>query len=260
MNKSTCLFKNSSNMTNKEKIIAQFRKVQKLGWVSSRRRNNTGIGKTFEDYVGVVENNIDAPDLYGFEIKAHREESSSYITLCTKAPSFPYRANAYPLRQFGTPYPESPKMNYLHTSMFADHLNTHAGKYAFRICNDRRRKEIRIEVYNLRTKKLIDNSCGYTYEALEKIFAKKLKNLFYVTAERKYVRDIEQFNFVRADIYTEPSFEKFLKLLDQGKIMYDIRMGSYQSGINIGKPHDHGSCFRILPKDLHLLYAKHEQV
>lgn len=97
-------------MTNKDKIIAQFRKVQKLGWVLSRRRNNTGIGKTFEDYVGVVENNIDAPDLYGFEIKTHREESSSYITLCTKAPSFPYRANAYLLRQFGTPYSENPKI------------------------------------------------------------------------------------------------------------------------------------------------------
>ncbi|MCR4664544.1 MAG: MvaI/BcnI restriction endonuclease family protein [Paludibacteraceae bacterium] len=59
---------------------------------------------------------------------------------------------------------------------------------------------------------------------------------------------------------TEPSFEKFLRLTDQGKIMYDIRMGCYHGGRNIDKPHDHGSGFRILPKDMHLLYAKHEKV
>ena len=247
-------------MNNKEKMIAHFHKVRAMGWVRSRRRNNTGIGKTFEDYVGVVENNIDEPDLFGFEIKSHREEAASYVTLCTKAPTFPRRANTYLLSEFGSPYEDNPALNRLHTSMFADHQNTCAGKYAFKLRNDKQTKEIRIEVYNLHTNRLLDDSCGYTYEVLEKIFAKKLKNLFYVSAERKYVEGIEEFNFTRADIYTEPSFEKFLKLLDEGRIMYDIRMGSYQSGRNFGKPHDHGSGFRILPKDLHLLYATHEKV
>ena len=48
--------------------------------------------------------------------------------------------------------------------------------------------------------------------------------------------------------------------MDQGKIMYDIRMGSYQSGRKIGKLHDHGSGFRIKPEDLPKLYAEHEKV
>lgn len=38
-------------MTNREKMIEAFYKVKNLGWVESHRRNNTGIGKTFEDYV-----------------------------------------------------------------------------------------------------------------------------------------------------------------------------------------------------------------
>lgn len=62
-------------MTNKQFIISQFRKVKKLGFVKSKRRNNTGVGKTFEDYIGVVENNIDEPDLAGYEIKSHRKHS-----------------------------------------------------------------------------------------------------------------------------------------------------------------------------------------
>ena len=82
-------------MTNKQRIIEAFEKVKALGWVKSHRRNNTGIGKTFEDYIGVIENNLNEPDLFGFEIKSHREESTSYVTLFTKSPSYPTKgANA----------------------------------------------------------------------------------------------------------------------------------------------------------------------
>ncbi|MGN1248231.1 MAG: MvaI/BcnI family restriction endonuclease [Paludibacteraceae bacterium] len=247
-------------MNNKENMIAHFQEVKAMGWVKSRRRNNTGIGKTFEDYVGVVENNIDEPDLFGFEIKAHREESSSYVTLCTKAPTFPKRANAHLLNLFGSPNEENPMIKRLHTSMFANHPNTHMGKYAFKLNNNRDTKEVRIEVYDLLNGKLLNNECGYKYEVLEKIFAQKLKNLFYVSAERRFQDDVEEFSYTQADIYLQPSFHKFLELLDKGIIMYDIRMGSYQSGKNIGKPHDHGSGFRIKPQDLPLLYAEHETI
>lgn len=68
---------------NKDYIIEKFHQVKALGFVQSKRSHNTGIGKTFEDYVGVVENNLDEPDLAGFEIKTHREQSQSYVTLFT---------------------------------------------------------------------------------------------------------------------------------------------------------------------------------
>lgn len=247
-------------MSNRENMIAHFHQVQAMGWVKSRRRNNTGIGKTFEDYVGVIENNLDEPDLFGFEIKSHREESSSYVTLCTKAPTFPRRANAYLLNKFGSPSEENPIVKRLHTSMFADHKNTHMNTYAFKLNNNRATQEVRIEVYDLHTGELLDDTCGYPYSILERIFATKLKNLFYVSAERRYHGNEEEFNFTQAEIYLNPSFNNFLQLIDDGKIMYDIRMGSYQSGEKIGKPHDHGSGFRIKPQDLPLLYAEHESV
>lgn len=70
-------------------MLERFYKVKALGYVKSNRSHNTGIGKTFEDYVGVVENNLEEPDFAGYEIKSHREYSQSYITLFTKSPSFP---------------------------------------------------------------------------------------------------------------------------------------------------------------------------
>ncbi|MGN0033800.1 MAG: MvaI/BcnI family restriction endonuclease [Candidatus Limimorpha sp.] len=248
-------------MTNKEKIISKFRAVKKMGYVKSHRSSNTGIGKTFEDYVGVVENNADKPDLFGFEIKTHREIAQSYVTLFTKSPSFPKSANTYLRNKFGVRCAENPELKKLHTSMFANKANTFAGKYAFKLINDKNDKCIYLAVYSLKTKVMIDCECGYTYDDLKKVLNKKLKNLFYVTADiKKDNSNTEYFFFNKADIYEKPSFDNFLSLLDNGLIMYDIRIGSYMSGSNYGKAHDHGSGFRIKDNDLIKLYSVHEKI
>lgn len=248
-------------MLNKELIISKFKQVEKLGFVRSRRRNNTGIGKTFEDYIGVVENNIDEPDLFGYEIKSHRDTAQSYITLFTKAPSFPKGANAFLKENFGIPYEEDSKLKRLHTSIFANKANSYSNKFSFKLINNRNEKRIYIAVYSLKTNRLLDCSCGYSYDILKIVFERKLKNLFYVSAETKTdKKGNEYFHFNKAEIYEKPSFTKFLNLLDKGIIMYDIRIGSYQSGEKYGKPHDHGSGFRIQEKNLKLLYSHHENI
>ncbi|MCH4155915.1 MAG: MvaI/BcnI restriction endonuclease family protein [Muribaculaceae bacterium] len=245
---------------NKKFIINEFEKVKRLGFVKSNRKNNTGIGKTFEDYMGVVENNFEAPDLAGYEIKSHREEVASYITLFTKVPDFPKQPNSYLNSRFGSPYEDNPDLKKLHISMFATHLSSNFKTYSFKLINDRNLKAIRIGVYDYNTERLIDSSVGYTYETIEMILKKKLKNLFYVSAEREMRGNDEYFNFNHAEIYSNPSLEKFLDLIDKGKIMYDIRIGSFKSGKAMGKTHDHGSGFRILEKNITLLYELHETV
>ncbi|MCD8208646.1 MAG: MvaI/BcnI family restriction endonuclease [Bacteroidales bacterium] len=246
---------------NKEFIIEQFLKVKALGFVKSNRENNTGIGKTFEDYMGVVENNIDKPDLAGYEIKTHREDVGSYVTIFTKSPSFPKGANAYLKDKFGSPYEDNPQLKKLHTSMFANKGNTHLDRYSFRLINDADAERVYIAVHSLLTGDLLDMSCGYTYYDVQKVLLQKLNNLFYVKADRRYADDgTELFHFNYAEIYGKPSLDLFLKMLDEGLIMYDIRIGSYPSGDNYGKPHDHGSGFRILDSNLHLLYADKEVI
>lgn len=246
--------------SNKILMIDRFHAIKEMGFIKSNRKNNTGIGKTFEDYVGVVENNIDEPDLFGFEIKSHREEASSYVTLFTKAPNFPPNANAYLNRRYGIPYEENPQLNKLHTSMFANRYNTSNGLYSFRLINDERNGFIKIGIYDIKTMQLLDDNVGYSYDCISKILSKKLKDLFYVSAQRKYIGEDEYFYFNKAEIYNSPSLEKFIELMCGGLIMYDIRIGSYKSGRNYGKPHDHGSGFRILEHNIKLLYKEHEIV
>ena len=144
--------------------------------------------------------------------------------------------------------------------MFASKFNTCGGKYSFRLINDRDAKQIKIGVYDIDTKELIDDNVGYTYDSLAAILEKKLKNLFYVSAERKFVDGVEYFHFNKADIYTNPSLDRFINLIDSGLIMFDIRIGSYQSGSKYGRPHDHGSGFRIIEPNIKLLFETYESV
>lgn len=248
-------------MNDKERIIEAFRKVKALGWVESHRRNNTGIGKTFEDNMGVGENNHKGPDLFGFEIKSHRAASSSYVTLFTKSPSFPSRGgNAYLKKRFGTVNPDS-GIKELHTSMFADRFNTYEGKYSFRLIHKPSERRIYIGVYTLEGKELLDERVYYTYEDIKKAINNKLHNLFYVRAQRKSNDNgKELFYFDSAEIYTGPSLDSFLKLLDSGEIMFDIRMGVYTSDKNYGKPHDHGNAFRIKEEKIMNLYSTKEDL
>lgn len=245
---------------NKRKMIARFREVKSMGYIPSHRTSDTGIGKTFEDCVGVAENNINAPDLFGFEIKAHRENSSSYVTLFTKRPSFPNDANSILNTKFGTPYPNNPTLNSLHTSMFANKGNTYMGKYSFQLCVDQEAKKILIQVSDLQSGNILDKSAGYTFEEIEETLKNKLENLFYVSAKRQKSGGTELFLFHKADVYMHPSIERFINLLQEGEIMYDIRIGSYKSGANYGKAHDHGSGFRILPQSLGKLFTYHEEI
>lgn len=61
----------------------RFQKLRKKGWVLSHRKGPTGVGHTLEQELGMTENNIAGPDMPFAELKAHRANSSSLITLFT---------------------------------------------------------------------------------------------------------------------------------------------------------------------------------
>ncbi len=145
----------------------------------------------------------------------------------------------------------------MHTSIFANSYNKYDNRLSFKLINVIEEEKIYIGVFNIDDKELIDKSVYYSYQDIRNVLRQKLKDLFYVSAERKYENDTEYFNFNKAEIYSNPSFDKFMDLLTNGDIMYDIRIGSYASGKNYGKAHDHGSGFRIKEEHLNDLYLNH---
>ena len=238
-------------MANKSKVIKEFKRIKALGFIKSKRFNDTGIGKTFEDYLGVDENNLKDPDFAGYEIKSHRKTSSSYVTLFTKSPTLPSKANSFLREKFGTPEGKL-NVNTVRTSVFSHKWNTYKKEFSFRIAVNEKTKTIDLISKKINGRKQTVE-CSWTFSEVKSAFS-KLNSLFFVTAEREKKRVHEYFHFTNATIFNKPTFQKLIDLINEGKVMVDIRLGVYSSGKNECKAHDHGTGFRIKSNHLSLLY------
>lgn len=240
-----------------EKLIEEFKKVKALGFVPCSRPNNRdgGIGNTFEDCLSIIENNKSEADFDGVELKTQKDFTSSYVSLFSKSPSYPRRANGYLKEKFGDYRDDKfPDIKKLYASIFGNRDSIIYEKYKMKLGIDRKDEVLRLEVKDL-ANNILDKEVFWTFEALKKS-SKKLEKLLFVNAETKKFENIFHYNFSKGILYYDFSFEKFLKALEDGKIMFDLRMGAYNSGKNYGKPHDHGSGFRIKKDNFSEIYNK----
>ncbi|MDA1336201.1 MAG: MvaI/BcnI family restriction endonuclease [Bacteroidetes bacterium] len=248
-------------MTDTNKIIKEFLRIKKMGFVASNRPNNKdgGIGNTFEDYLGVQENNLKDPDFETFEVKTQRYLTSSYITLFSKTPSHPAGANSLLKERFGDVRdPEFPDLKKLYCSLFGNRSSRVYERFDMKIELDRKSQKLYLiskdintgEVYNDVYWNLIDLEKG----------SRKMKDLFVVSADKKIINGIHHYHYNSAIIYLGFNFKSLLDQIEEGGIQFDIRIGVHKSGKNYGKPHDHGSGFRIRKENLKKLFSHSQHI
>ena len=102
---------------------------------------------------------------------------------------------------------------------------------------------------------LISDVVCWEFSALKKA-SQKISSLFFVSASSNKIEGLEYFHFNSAKVFLNFDFDKFLAAIENGAIMFDIRIGSYKSGKRFGKAHDHGSSFRIKRENISQLYEK----
>lgn len=242
-----------------EKFKKDFLKIRDYGFVPSNRTHNTGIGKTFEDLVGVSENNIQEVDYEGLiEIKSARELSVSMVTLFTKSPTYPEGANTYLRENYGYVDPTHPPLRILHTTISALNFNTCKQEFGFKLEVDDKSEKIHLRIKNLIKDEVIDDNIYYSFDELRNIVEKKCRVIAFINAEHKKVGDKEHFKFKDAKLLTGLTFEKFIEFVRDGTITYDIRIGVYKSGKQRGKTHDHGSGFRIQKRSISRAFEIHD--
>lgn len=100
---------------------------------------------------------------------------------------------------------------------------------------------------------ILSNDIYWDFQTLQRA-TQKLKNLLLAFADTQTQNDQKYHHFTKAQLYLNFNFDKFLIELQNGSIMFDIRIGVYNSGKSYGKTHDHGSGFRIKKENFHLLY------
>ena len=241
-------------ITTLEEFIEKYTEICNRGWIKTHRSGPTGIGKTLEDLLGIVENNIDGPDFGDYELKSCRLDSNSMLTIFTKTPQPQGAANTLRMT-FGYPsdaYNNDEKV--LHSTLSADRFVSIAdtGHSLKVLCSD-----TKIAI-------VAEDGKEYAYwtrEQLRTAFEKKYKGKFvYAKAHSRGAGANEEFKFVEAYEVSGFDYDAFVSLLEQGKIYIDLRLGQYHGGAKDGQTHDHGTGFRIKEKDQHLLFKVNKKI
>jgi len=232
-----------------KELVERLKEIKKIGYVRTHRAGPTGIGKTLEDLLGIKENNIIGPDAAMLELKSARKNSKSMITLITKSP-LPKCANKVLLETFGYPYPTSTSSRKaLHVTLNPPlNWTTVRGKKAFMLKLAGKRIKL------ISTKKTL---AYWTKNSLEEVFKKKYPHgLVFVKAECRGKGKNEEFWFNEAWLLKGFNFVAIKDLIKQGIIRVDIRIGQYPDG----RPHDHGTGFRVVEEKFDLCFKDRKRL
>jgi len=247
----------SNKVKNLDKIVSEFERIRDLGFLPNNRPNNKdgGIGNTFEDHLGVKENNLKDPDFIGFEVKSKRIFNESYLSLFSKSPSHPKGANRILKEKFGEERDSDfIGLKKLYASIFGHRCGIVYDKYNMKLQVERESEKLKLVIMDINMV-IIYDEVFWTFDSLKKA-SSKINKLFVVYADTDKTGGLTYFHYKEAEIYLNFNFDKFLNQIENGGIMFDIRIGVHKTEgkKNYGKPHDHGSGFRVKKEKIRELF------
>ncbi|WP_020395390.1 MvaI/BcnI family restriction endonuclease [Thiolinea disciformis] len=253
----------------KEGLIQELQKIRGQGWIETTRPLNDGnVGNLLEDLLGIDENNLPIPNATEWELKTQRKASNSLLTLFHMEPS-PRALKFVPkilLPHYGWTHQDA-GINYtINEKSFRQTIR--AGVYSNRGFSIRVNKaEQKIEVHfdptkvdlsiqgdwltSIRTsgKLELDPAPYWGFNDFFHKLGSKLHNCFYVTAIEKKENGKNFFKYEDILMLKDLSLDKTIDALEAGLIYidFDARTG-----------HNHGTKFRIHPKNMINLYTTHQ--
>lgn len=213
-------------------------------FMKTTRNGHTGIGKSFEDWLGISENNLQESDLLGVELKVKREESSSPLTLFTCAPSSPRSAIRTLLTKYG--YPRDEGGVGLYIGLTTTRVWENSGHRFSVAVSDEGGVQIMVNG---------EIAAHWTLEKMSKAFDQKLKNaMAQLNADSIEIDGIERFRLSSCNYYWNASAPRLVQLIRDGVVSVHLRAKMVD-----GKVRDHGTAFRINKNKVVDLYEHHEQ-
>jgi len=255
-------------MYTKPQLIKKLKQISKQGWIPNGRHGNAGgVGNTLEDLLGIEENNLPIPNAAEWELKTQRLATSSLTTLFHTEPS-PRAVKFVPqvlLLKYGWKHDGAGKQYPKNEMSFRQTIHGQSpSDRGFIVKIDRTERKVLIsfnaskvakkhKVWLNSVKKRAGNlkelnpQPYWGFDDLEHKAGTKLLNCFYVQAEVKKENDKEFYHYTKVMMLQKFSFEKFLKAMEEGKILvdFDARTG-----------HNHGTKFRMRQDCLPMLYEK----
>ena len=236
--------------------------INRMGYIVSLRKGNTGIGYTLETLLGVVENNLRSPDLgtielketllgiaennlrysdlRNIELKSRRIKSTSLLTMFTFNDSIWKIEQEELIKQYG--YYKDGRWA-LYTT--AKNKPNNRGFYV-------KVEQDTVRLYHE------DGLCAIEWE-LEPLIddlKNKFSNVLLVEAESRKSGENEEFWYKEAHLLTGIIVEKFLEYIKNGTIAVDLRMHINKNG----GVRNHGTGFRLHRRYLDSCFYKTERL
>lgn len=241
-----------------KKLEKEFLRIKRMGYVESTRKGYTGIGKTFEDLLGIKENSLELPDYEGIEIKTKRSYSTTYITLFNAVFDSNLGKELKRLKdKYGYPSHNCSQYKILNASVKASYSSLVANRFLFKLKLEREEEKLYLIILN-KNYSLLEKRVFWHFSTLETKLKRKLEYLALIKAWPKTVKGIDYYKYYDIDFYHLKSFNHFLKLLEDGTIQVTIKIGVYTKGERKGELASHGISFQIQEIDLIKLFDKIE--
>lgn len=226
-----------------------------MGWIKSKYKGSGAIGRTFEDLLGLPYNKFEIPDFNGIEIKTKRYNSKSYISLFNAAidGKLLFQTKNF-VDKFGWPNKSYPSTKVLFCDIKGEKNNYVGAKYIMHAKVNYNDKRVYLNVFSKSGAPISLNEYYWSFDLLEKKLKRKCNFLAVVLAENKFFDKTEFFFYKKIIFYKLISFHNFCKLISLGIIKITFKNSIYKSGINYGKPYDHGTSFSIQLDDLDKLF------
>jgi len=251
----------------KEKLVKEFQKIAKSGWIENARKGNAGgIGNTLEDLLGIEENNLPIPNAAEWELKTQRLNTSALTTLFHIEPS-PRAIKFVPqvlLLNYGWRHKEAGKKHPENEMSFRQTIHGKSpSDRGFMVKIDKENCKVLISFEHAKVAEKhiewlqsVEQRIGlkelnpqpyWGFDDLEHKVGTKLLNCFYVQAEVKKESGKEYYKYSKVAMLQKFSFNGFLQELENGNILvdFDARTG-----------HNHGTKFRLRQNRLSYLYEK----
>ena len=225
---------------NLQEFRRRFATLREQGYIPSARSGPTGIGHTLEQALGLTENNLPLPDLGEVELKAHRENASSLITL------FTFNRKAWVLdqltavRKYGSLDGAGRKGLY-----FTMSTTPNSSGLFLQITDDS------VWVQHTSGQVLVK----WKTKDLAARFKSKVPAIILVSARTEERAGIEYFWFYRARLLTGTSSKLIADQIRLGNMLIDLRLHD-----KVTRVRNHGTGFRVSESKLHELFNKVEEL
>jgi hypothetical protein len=202
------------------------------------RRGPTGVGHTLEQCLGLTENNVAVPDLGDVELKAHRDNVASLITLFTFNRKAWVMKPLSAIRTYGT-LDENSRLGLYFTMS-----QTPNSSGLFLTVTD----EL-VSVQHISGKTLV----RWLTNDLSSQFHAKMPALLLVSARTEIRGDTEYFSYYRARLLTGTSPTLIADQIRRSNMLIDLRLHDA-----VTHARNHGTGFRAKEGSLDQLFNKVE--